>query len=103
MKMRTRIQEMKFGQALGYAWGVKDYSRATKDLILESAAFATFYSMLEELRSQDTFVRGVYYGSAIQDAYKYFRELTSEEQKEYATLWQRRPWSMYEEMENDRA
>ena len=89
MKMRTRIQENKFGQALGYAWGVKDYSQDLADLILESAAFATFYSMLEEMTGHH---------KPIQDAYKYFRDLSLREQKAYGSEWQRRSWSMYEEM-----
>lgn len=88
MKMRTRIQEMKYGNALGYAWGVKDYSRATKDIILDSGAFATYYSMLEEVDKH----------RPIQDAYKYFRELPLAQQRAYGTEWQRRSWSMYEEM-----
>lgn len=89
MKMRTRIQENKYGQALGYAWGVKDYSSSLTDLTLDSAAFATFYSMLEEIGGHHR---------SLQDAYKYFRALTAGEQKAYATEWARRSWSMYEEM-----
>lgn len=91
MKMRTRTQENRYGQALGYAWRVKDYSRETKDLVLDSQAFAAFYSLYEEK---------VGHHRPLQDAYKYFRELKLEEQKAYDTEWQRRPWSMYEEMSN---
>lgn len=89
MKMRTRIQENRYGQALGYAWGVKDYSRATKDIVLDSSSWATFYSMMEELSGHHR---------SIQDAYNYFRELSLAEQKAYGSEWARRPWSMYEEM-----
>jgi hypothetical protein len=89
VKMRTRIQENKFGQAIGYAYGARDFSRDTKDLVLDVSAWATFYSMLEELGGHHR---------PLQDAYRYFRELTLGEQKAYGNEWQRRPWSLYEEM-----
>lgn len=89
MKMRTRTQENRYGQALGYAWGVKDFSIYTKDLILESAAFAAFWSVYEEEGGKHI---------TIQDAYKFFRDLSAHEQKVYAQSWARRPWSMYEEL-----
>jgi hypothetical protein len=95
MDMRTRIQEMKYGQALGYAWGRKDASNAREDIVLDSGAFATFYSMLEDLGRHHRVM-------AIQDAYAYFRALKLEEQKAYGDTWMRRPWSMYEEMMKER-
>jgi hypothetical protein len=93
MEARTRIQENKYGQALGYAWGRKDGSEDRRDIILDSGAFATFYSMLEDLGGHHR---------TIQDAYAYFRALKLEEQKAYGDTWMRRPWSMYEEMMKER-
>ena len=89
MKMRTRQQENRYGQALGYAWGVKDYADDIKDLVLDSAAFAAWWSVLEE-------ETGVVL--TIQDAYKRFRGMRTEEQRMYSQAWMRSPWSMYEEM-----
>ena len=88
MNMRTRKQENKYGQALGYAWGVKDYSTDTRDIVLDSAAFATYYSMVEDL--------GGFY-QTLKAAYSYFRRLKGDEQEAYRTEWARRPWSVYEE------
>lgn len=98
MKMRTRIQENKFGQALGYAWGRKDQARTygvedRQTLLCDDAAFATFYSMLEDLAGHHR---------PLQDAYKYFSALKLEEQKAYRTEWARRPWSMYEELHKEK-
>ena len=92
MKMRTRVQENKFLQALGYAYGARDFSRDLKDLTLDVSAWASYYSMLAEVNTV--------FQPSIQDAYKYFRELKLEEQKAYGTEWARRPWSMYEEMKD---
>lgn len=90
MKMRSRIQENRYGQALGYAWGVKDYADNITDLVLDSGAFAAWWSVLEEETGERL---------TIQDAYKRFRGMRTEEQRNYAQMWMRSPWSMYEEMQ----
>lgn len=84
MDARTRKQENKYGQALGYAWGRKDASNGRRDMILDSGAFATFYSMLEDLGGHHR---------TLQDAYEYFRALKLEEQEAYGSVWMRAPYS----------
>lgn len=88
LSVRTRKQEQKYCQALGYGWGAKDAARlmtgeaearirrlyVTADVI----AFATFYSMYEEK---------VQAHITLEHAWEYFVELKLDEQKAYSTQW----------------
>ena len=92
MKMRTRIQENKFCQALGYAWGAKDASKwmpqdsrirrlyVTADVL----SFATFFAVYEEKVGAHI---------TLEHAWEYFVELRLDEQKAYGTEWATLPYA----------
>lgn len=82
---RTRTQEQAYVQALGYAWGRKDASEDRKDMILDSQAYATFHSMVEELGG---------FRYTLQNSYNYFRMLTLPEQEAYGNQWRRAPHAL---------
>lgn len=89
MESRTRRQENKYNHALGYAFGRKDgtphgSSQSKNTLTADSAAFATFYSMLEDLSGHHR---------TLSDAWEYFSALKLDEQKAYGTEWMRAPYS----------
>jgi hypothetical protein len=44
MERRTHVEEMRFNQALGYAWGMQDGSGYR--VIIDSWAFASWYSVV---------------------------------------------------------
>lgn len=89
MDTRTRQQENKYNQALGYAAGRKDAtpyasSQSKRTLTTDTSAFATFYSMLEDLGGHHR---------TLNDAWEYFSALKLDEQKAYGTEWMRAPYS----------
>ena len=86
MESRTRQQEMKYGQALGYAYGAKDHSSDHFVLVCNSGAFATFYSVYEDK---------VGHHRTLQDAFSYFCDLPLAEQDAYGREWMRSPWMGY--------
>jgi hypothetical protein len=94
MDQRTRKQEQKYGQALGYGWGQKDAARYmapdSRPRRLNSRAdvmsFATFFSVYEEKT-------GHHY--TLEKAWDYFTELTLEEQAAYGVEWMLAPWSPF--------
>jgi hypothetical protein len=94
MEQRTRKQEQKYGQALGYGWGQKDAAKYmpphSRPRRLNSQAdvmsFATFFSVYEEKT-------GHHY--TLEKAWDYFTELTLEEQAAYGVEWMLAPWSPF--------
>lgn len=81
MDMRTRSQDQKYNQALGYGWGRKDSPYAErKDWTADVGGFATYYSLYEDMTGHH---------QTLQDAWEYFRDLTLPEQAVYATKWMR--------------
>lgn len=91
MDTRTRQQENKFNQALGYAYGRKDATpyaseQSKRTLTMDVGSFATFYSMLEEL--------GGHHRTLV-DAWEYFSALRLDEQKAYGSEWMRAAYTPY--------
>jgi hypothetical protein len=92
MEQRTRKQEQKYGQALGYGWGQKDaarymppHSRVRRlNVTADVLSFATFFSVAEEKT-------GHHY--TLERAWDYFTELKLEEQAAYGVEWMRSPYS----------
>lgn len=81
MDMRTRSQEQKYNQALGYGWGRKDAPHAErKDWTADVLGFATFFALYEDMTGHH---------KTLKDAWEYFRELTLPEQAAYGTEWMR--------------
>jgi hypothetical protein len=94
MEQRTRKQEQKYGQALGYGFGQKDAAKYmppdSRPRRLNSRAdvmsFATFFSVYEEKT-------GHHY--TLEKAWDYFTELTLEEQAAYGVEWMLAPWNPF--------
>jgi hypothetical protein len=80
---------MKYEQALGYAWGRKDGPNTpTLDLVTDSGAFASWYSLLEERL-------GIHV--TMQVAYNRFRTLSAVAQKRRGDESMRMAWSPYDD------
>ena len=93
LSVRTRKQETKYNQALGYGWGAKDASKwmtapadqRIKRLYLRAdvLAFAAFYAVDEEKVQAHV---------TVEHAWEYFVELRLDEQKAYGTQWATLPY-----------
>lgn len=89
MEKRTRQQEYKYLQALGYVWGRKDgtpYSspNATFILCCDSMAFAAWYAVDYEC-------------VPLEDAFGWFLDQPMQEQKRLGQESQRMAWSPYDD------
>lgn len=87
MSPRTPAQEVKYLQALGYAWGRKDatplHSPLEQDTLKTgSQEFATFYSQAEEKTGHRW---------ELVHAWAYFSTLSYEEQQGYYVTWHQEP------------
>jgi hypothetical protein len=87
MSPRTPTQEVKYLQALGYAWGRKDAtpcaSTLTQDTLKTgSQEFATFYSQYEEKVGTHL---------SLESAWAYFSTLSYDEQQAYYVTWRQEP------------
>lgn len=83
MTARTPKEEVKFLQALGYAWGRKDATpyasaKAQDTLKTGSVEFATFY-----VRTSEWYT--------LEKAWDYFTKLTYDEQQAYYATWKMEP------------
>lgn len=90
MEARTRTQEMKYLQALGYAWGRKDgvshaSPECTRVLLTDSMAFAAWYAVNSEGATH-----------TLEDAFEHFLPLKMDEQKRLGRESQRLAWSPYD-------
>lgn len=85
MKMRTRQEEKRYNQALGYGWAMKDatpYSASTsrRTLAADVLSFATWYSVVESYTGRHF---------TLTDGWNYFTDLSLKEQAAYGSEWMR--------------